>query len=339
MLLLAEMESLGIPIDRELCQSLNEQCLTRLAEIRLALDFDPAKSSQLHPKLFSDPPFGLGLKIPSRTPTGKPQVSLDWLASQGHPTCALVYEYRKIAKQQSSYFSAYLDLTTRAYPRLHPNFKQHGTETGRLSCEMPNLQQIPREDYKDAEVKKLFLPEEGQQLWEIDFRTIEYRLQACYAQDQRLISLFENEGDFHQLVADDLSKQLGVTFPRQQAKTVNYLMSYGGGKQVLAKALNTSVSIAQNIHAAYRASYPLIFDKAQEAQQSAESNGLAIPMWSGRTRHFKYPGETHKALTQLSKVELLRLSSERCFACEFSDLVCPIRFMIQYGSTLPLREM
>ena len=181
------------------------------------------------------------------------------------------------------------------YPRLHPNFKQHGTETGRLSCELPNLQQIPREEFKDAEVKKLFLPEEGKQLWEIDFRTIEYRLQACYAQDQKLIDLFENEGDFHQLVADDISEKLGVRFPRQQAKTVNYLMSYGGGKQVLAKALGVSVGIAQSIHSAYRASYPLIFDKAQEAQLSAESNGLAIPMWSGRTRHFKYPGECHKA--------------------------------------------
>lgn len=295
MLLLAEFEDQGIPIDRVLCERLNQQCLVRLNEIRLALGFDPAKPSQLHPKLFSDPPFGLGLKIPSRTPGGKPQVSLDWLGSQGHPTCALVYEYRKIAKQQSSYFSAYLDLTTRDYARLHPNFKQHGTETGRLSCENPNLQQIPREDYKNAEVKKLFLPEEGKQLWEVDFRTIEYRLQAVYAQDTKLIDLFENEGDFHQLVADDLSAKLGVRFPRQQAKTVNYLMSYGGGKQVLAKALSVSVSVAANIHAAYRASYPLIFDKAAEAQKVAESNNLEIKLWSGRVRHFKYEGECHKA--------------------------------------------
>ena len=138
-------------------------------------------------------------------------------------------------------------------------------------------------------------PEEGKQLWEIDFRTIEYRLQAVYAQDRKLIDLFENEGDFHQLVADDLSNQLGVKFPRQQAKTVNYLMAYGGGKQVLSKALGVSVGVASGIHAAYRASYPLIFDKADEARLSAEANNLEIPLWSGRVRHFKYEGECHKA--------------------------------------------
>ena len=294
MLLLGELENLGIPIDRQLCEVLNQKCLIRMNEIREELGFDPAKPSQLHPKLFHEPPFGLGLKPASKTPLGKPNVSLDWLQSIGHPMTSLVYEYRRTAKQQSSYFSAYLDLTTRENARLHCHFKQHGTETGRLSCELPNLQQIPREEYKDAEVKKLFLPEEGKQLWEVDFRTIEYRLQAVYAQDRKLISLFENEGDFHQLVADDLSAKLGVKFPRQQAKTVNYLMSYGGGKQVLAKALHTSVPAAQQIHAAYRNSYPLIFDKALEAQHAAECN-MEIPMWSGRVRHFKYPGECHKA--------------------------------------------
>jgi DNA polymerase I-like protein with 3'-5' exonuclease and polymerase domains len=177
---------------------------------------------------------------------------------------------------------------------LHCNFKQHGTETGRLSCELPNLQQIPREEYKDANVKEVFLPEEGRQLWEVDFRTIEYRLQAVYAQDRKLIDLFENEGDFHQLVADDLSEKLGVRFKRHDAKTVNYLMSYGGGKQVLSKALGVPVSIAAGIHSAYRASYPLIFDKALEAQHVAEST-MEIQMWSGRVRHFKYLGECHKS--------------------------------------------
>jgi DNA polymerase I-like protein with 3'-5' exonuclease and polymerase domains len=295
MLCLGELENQGIPIDRELCEILNQQCLERMNEIRLELGFDPAKPSQLHPKLFRDPPFGLGLKPSSYTPGGKPQVSLEWLMSLGHPMTALVYEYRRTAKQQSSYFSSYLDLTTRENARLHCNFKQHGTETGRLSCELPNLQQIPRDEYNDAEVKKLFLPESGKQLWEVDFRTIEYRLQAVYANDQKLISLFENEGDFHQLVADDISSKLGIKFPRQQAKTVNYLMSYGGGKQVLAKALRTSVGTASSIHSAYRASYPLIFEKAEEAQHAAESNNLEIPMWSGRVRHFAYPNECHKA--------------------------------------------
>ena len=294
MLLLADVEMQGILIDYSLCEKLQHQCQIRLEELRLILGFDPAKPSQLHPKLFADPPVGLGLPVPSLTPQGKPQVSLEWLASVGHPTTALVHEYRKTSKQLSSYFSAYLNLTTREYPRLHPNFKQHGTETGRLSCENPNLQQIPREEYKDASVKKLFLPEPGKELWEIDYRTIEYRLQAVYAQSQTLLTLFENEGDFHQLVADDVSAKAGTSITRQKAKTINYLMSFGGGVKVLQKQLGVSYGTAESIHKAYRAAYPEIFDKAAEAQMVAEAD-MTIDNWEGRTRHFQYIGDCHKA--------------------------------------------
>lgn len=295
MLLLADMELRGIPIDRELCQQFENQCQERLTQIRLELGFDPAKPSQLHPRLFDDPPVGLGLTPASRTPkTGKPQVSLAWLEAVGHPVTALVAEYRKTQKQLSSYFSPYLSLTTRDYARLHPNFKQHGTETGRLSCENPNLQQIPREEYKDASVKKLFLPEEGKQLWEIDYRTIEYRLQAVYSQSRKLLDLFENEGDFHQLVADDVSSQIGKQITRQQAKTINYLMSFGGGVGVLQKQLGVPYNLADRIHKGYKAAYPEIFEKSDEAAEYAERE-LTIDMWSGRTRHFTYRSECHSA--------------------------------------------
>jgi len=320
MLLLAEIEMNGILIDRELCAELQQQCQARLQEIRKQLGFDPAKPSQLHPKLFSDPPLGLGLRASSFTPTGKPQVSLEWLQGVGHPTTALVYEYRKISKQLSSYFSSYLDLTTRENPRLHPTFKQHGTETGRLSCENPNLQQIPREEYKDASVKRLFLPEPGKELWEIDYRTIEYRLQAVYAESRQLLDLFENEGDFHQLVADDVSRKAGIPITRQRAKTINYLMSFGGGPRVLQAQLGTSFSVAKEIHEAYKAAYPEIFEKAWEAQQVAEAD-MQIDMWSGRTRHFVYPGEAHKAFNaviQGGSFEIVKRSMLLLHAAGFS---------------------
>jgi len=294
MLLLARIEKAGIQIDRELCQELERQCLIRQLEIQEELGFDPAKPSQLHPKLFDEPPLGLGLTIPSYTPQGKPQVSLSWLEGVGHPVTALVHEYRKNGKQLSSYFSAYLKLTTRENPRLHPNFKQNGTETGRISCENPNLQQIPREEYKNASVKKLFLPEPGKELWEIDYRTIEYRLSAVYAASSKLIELFENEGDFHQLVADDLSNQAGISITRQRAKTINYLMGYGGGKRVLQANLGVSYTTAERIWEAYRSAYPEIFIKGDEAAEVAERD-MYIDMWSGRTRHFQYRSETHKA--------------------------------------------
>ena len=294
MLLLADIETLGLPIDRVLAEKYQQQCLDRMEEIRRELGFDPAKPSELHPKLFSQPPLGLGLEISQRTPTGKPKVDLDWLASRGHPLTALVYEYRKTQKQVSSYFSPYCSLTTRDYARLHCDFRQYGTQTGRMSCADPNLQQIPREEYENASVKKIFNPEDGKQLWEIDFRTIEYRLQAVYAKDSNLLDLFRSEGDFHQLVAEDVSRQSGLSISRQQAKTINYLMSFGGGVKVLNEQLGVGFQKAKQIHEAYKNSYPLIFRKAAEATDAANRN-MEVPMWFGRKRHFQYPSDCHKA--------------------------------------------
>jgi DNA polymerase-1 len=292
MLLLLEMEELGLPFDYDMCESLDEKCLKRMAEIRNELGFDPAKPSQLHPRLFDDPPFGLGLTGTSTTPTGKRQVDLEWLQSQGHPVTALVHEYRKTSKQQSSYFSAYCKRSTRAYARLHANFKQHGTVTGRLTCSNPNLEQIPREEWGEAKVKEVFLPEERKQLWEADFRTIEYRLMAIYAQDPRLLKLFHEEGDFHQLVADD------IKLNRHQAKTANYAIGFGARVETFGKIIGLSGKAAYTKYRKYKESYPRIFEKMDEAQIAAEST-MEIPMWNGRKRHFRYKSECRKAFNSV----------------------------------------
>lgn len=325
MLLLAKMEVRGIRIDYDLCADTERKISARMREIEQEIGFDPGKQKKkyLYPKLFDDPPVGLGLSVPSYTPkTREPQVTAEWLETVGHPLTALLYEHTKSKKQLSSYYSAYLKRSTRDYPRLHPNFKQHGTETGRLSCSNPNLQQIPRNEYKDAYVKRLFLPDPTYELWEIDYRTIEYRLQAVYAEDQELIALFENEGDFHQLVADDLTAQCGFPVSRQQAKTVNYLMAFGGGPQVLAGELRLDLKLAKKIHSGYKAAYPMIFDKADEANAYAQDH-MEISTWAGRTRHFTYTSETHKAFNaciqggafEIMKRSMIFLDREGFYIC------------------------
>ena len=294
MLLLADMETLGIPIDRELALKLHNQCVDRMYEIEQELGFDPAKPSQLHPRLFSDPPVGLGLKISQQTPTHKPKVDLDWLqAHSGHRLCALVYEYRKQSKQVSSYFSPYLDLTTWGYARLHCDFRQYGTMTGRMSCADPNLQQIPREEYKDAYVKKCSLPEEGKQLWEIDFRTLEYRMMTKYCQEPKLLDLWEREGDLHQMVADDI----GVDRHTAKNKVV-YATAYGAGAKSIAESLGLGMTRGYEVVNKFKSEYPMLFAKMASAQKVAERD-MAINMWFGRTRHFKYKSECHKAFNSV----------------------------------------
>ena len=125
------------------------------------------------------------------------------------------------------------------------------------------------------------------------------------------MELFEAEGDFHQLVADDITTKVGFPISRHKAKTINYLMSFGGGPKVLDKQLGVGFAKAKEIHEAYKAAYPEIFDKSYEAQKVAEAD-MEIDQWSGRTRHFKFPSEAHKAFNAVIQGGALRLLNDQC---------------------------
>lgn len=299
---LLDIESKGIRLDKEACRSQEDLCRLRMLEIKDQLGFDPAKPSELHPKLFSEPPLGFGLKPTSLTPKGKPKVDSKFLETTNHPVCGLVLEYRKLQKMASSYFANYLDIVGKG-DRLHPTFKMHGTVTGRLSCEFPNLQQIPR----DSDVKRMFLPDEGKQLWEIDFNNLEMRMAAVYSQQPELLEVFANEGDVHQTIAD----RLGIS--RQVAKIVNFLLIYGGGPEALSFQANIPFRDAKRTYDEYRKQYPELFQKMQQAQAVAEEKGF-VRMFSGRRRHFKYSSEYRKAfnaIIQGGSFELVKRSMLR----------------------------
>jgi DNA polymerase-1 len=289
MLLLLKMETKGIPVDLEMCRELEARSLKRLAEIRVELGFDPSKPSQLHPRLFDEPPWGLGLKPLTLTPGGKAQVNTRFLERTNHPICGLLLEYRGLQKQVTSYFSSYQRIAGKS-DRVHPTFKMHGTVTGRLSCENPNLQQVPR----DSKVKDVFMPEEGCDLVEIDYSNIEMRLAAIYSAQPELLEEFsKREGDVHGRVA----QALNIT--RQKAKTVNFLTIYGGGKRVLADQLRIKESEAAKILADYRKSYPEIFTTMNAAASAADNNRGEIRLWSDRVRHFPFQSEHHKAFNSI----------------------------------------
>ena len=288
MLLLQRIEELGIILDVDKCRELQSQSILSLQQMRDSFGFDPSKPSQLHKKLFDNPPNGLGLRVTHKTPTGKPQVNTDFLSQTDHPICKEILKYRELSKQLSSYYNSYLELTGESYNRIHPSFKQHGTVTGRLSCADPNMQQIPRE----SPIKGLFLPEIGKQLWEIDYRNIEMRLAAVYSQEDILLETFREEGDVHGITA----KELGIT--RQHAKIINFLIIYGGSEVALQKQLHISYSEAKNILTKYRKLYRKLFATMQACKEVAEETGK-IRMWSGRERHFRYKSEANKAFNSI----------------------------------------
>jgi DNA polymerase-1 len=288
LLLLQGMETRGVQVDLEMAHKLKDMCEDRLLKIQAELGFNPNKRKELHGKLFDPPPMGIGLKVKNRTPGGQPKVDTKFLETTNHPVAGLLLEHSETKKQLTSYYNSYIRLCE-GYGRIHPSFKQHGTRTGRLSCADPNMQQIPRE----SPIKKLFLTEPGKQLWEIDFRNIEMRLAAVYSGEPSLLNTFANEGDVHQLTAD----LLGIS--RQHAKTVNFLIIYGGGARALSAQIRESESKCKDILDDYRKAYPNLFARMRQCTQAAENNDGVVRLWSGRKRHFRTSFDYHKAFNSI----------------------------------------
>jgi len=286
--LLLQMEERGILVDLDEAKKLKGMCESRILELHKEIGLDPAKRKKLHEKLFSVPPVGLGLRPKTTTAKGAPQVNTAFLEATNHPICGLLLEHAEINKQLTSYYNSYLNLCE-GYGRLHASYKQHGTKTGRLSCANPNMQQIPRE----SPIKKLFLPEPGYQLWEIDYRNIEMRLAAVYSKESALLSTFADEGDVHQLTAT----LLGIS--RQHAKTVNFLIIYGGGARALSAQLKLPEADCKKILDRYRQAYPRLFATMTACTQAAESNGGVVKLWTGRHRHFRLSYDYHKAFNSI----------------------------------------
>lgn len=188
-----------------------------------------SSTNQLRQILFEE----LALKPLDLTPTGEPSTSESVLKRLDHPLVSSLLEYRA-AKQQYNFFikgwKPYLK-----NGRLHPNFKLHGTVTGRFSCENPNLQQVPR----DPRIRSMITAPPGWVLMEADLSQIELRLVAEFSQDPEMLSAFQKDEDIHWRTAineiwssgafPDLVVQTGETLSGRSLK-------YGDAIELILKA-------------------------------------------------------------------------------------------------------
>lgn len=188
-----------------------------------------------------------------RTPTGNISFAADVLENFESELGGVVRTIRDSTKRVSTYFSNFLDLQD-GEGRLHGNFVQFGTKTGRLSCRTPNLQNVPKNKDlgSDYPIRKCFIPPRGKVLVGIDYDQMEYRMLLDLAGEMPVIKKVLEGEDLHQATAD----QMGVT--RDQAKTLNFMLLYGGGVDKLAEALNVDKAVAQELKQTYFAKLPRV---------------------------------------------------------------------------------
>jgi len=312
--LLVKMEGRGVRINQSLVEGELDRGQKRMGEISELLGLNPASPKDLHKLLIEE----LSLPVVKETPGGKAsfdkQAMIEYealLAVYDDPRASLILEYRGYQKTVSSNYKPYKELLS-PDGRLRPNYKMHGTVTGRLSCEKPNLQQIPRVSDKpwNGALKQAFIPEPGFTLWEADYSQLELRLGAAYAAESELIEVFNSGRD----VFSEMARELDM--PRHNTKTLTYTLQYGGGAKRLSDVFGVSIEKAGEIKDEYFERYPGFRKMAQTASSKCRRQGF-LRLWSNRRRHFSDPqNEAHKAFNsvvqggaaEIVKHTMLRLS-------------------------------
>lgn len=299
-LALQKLEMSGIRIDPIEAKLQSNRCTKRMREIELDIGFNPAKRNKLLERLYATPPTGLGLRPvaygkPSKTyPMGVPAIGVSELDSYSHPFVSIVLEYRKLQKAQSTWYDGWVEIMDSSN-RIYPSYRQEGTVTGRLSCANPNMQQVPRDTINNP-VKKLLRAKPGHDLWEFDYSQVELRLAAAYANEEAMLQVFRSGGDPHSSVA------LALGIDRQVAKTINFLILYGGGVGKLFEVLSEMKSSytwdqCEEFMKAFHKRYPGFKRVMYRSANTAEQKGY-IQYWTGRKRHM-LPNEYHKAFNSL----------------------------------------
>jgi DNA polymerase I len=223
---------------------------------------DPKAAGKTKKQLQEErPTFGLGLQPLEKTGSGEPSTNervLSELATE-HPLPALLLDWRRLAKLKSTYVDKLPELVHPETGRVHTDFNQAVTATGRLSSSNPNLQNIPIRTEQGREIRRAFVAEPGNQLVSADYAQIELRIIAHMSGDAGLIAAFREGLDIHTATAArvfDVPLGAVTRFMRDRVKQVNYGIPYGISAFGLAQRLRIGTKEAQKLIDSYRASYP-----------------------------------------------------------------------------------
>jgi DNA polymerase I len=191
-----------------------------------------------------------------------------------HPLVEKLLQHRSLSKSLSSYGENILEFINPATGRIHADFRQLGTPTGRLTTSAPSLQQIPH----TVEYRSCFRAPEGRKLIIADYSQIEMRILADFSKDQALLDAFDSGADLHRMTAAQMyNLALDEVTPRQResAKALNYGLVYGMGAEGLAMRIKSSVPDADALMKKYFQAYAGVARWLRDAGERATREGRA----------------------------------------------------------------
>lgn len=297
---LKDIEQEGIAIDTAALDQFSKELDVRITELDKEIlsaageTFNIDSPKQLGEILFEK------LKISAKakkTKTGQYATSEDILQKHehDHPIIPMILEYRQLRKLKSTYVDPLPTLCDKIDGRIHTNFMQTVTATGRLSSNNPNLQNIPVRTAKGREIRKAFVARSADyQLMAVDYSQIELRIIAALAEDQNMIEAFKNGHDIHAATAAKVFHTTISEVTREQrsaAKAVNFGIIYGQSAFGLAQNLQISRTEAKQIIDAYFEQYPSIKSYMDKVIAQAREHGYVETIMKRR----RYLPDIHSA--------------------------------------------
>ena len=303
------MEDRGICVDVAVLQKISKKLHAELIAVqRNIFDYAGNEFNVNSPKQLADVLFEkleLKPKNQKKTSTGQRSTRESELEKiqDEHPIIKEILEYRSIQKLLSTYVDPLPNMLGDD-GRLHAEFIQTGTTTGRLSSQNPNLQNIPTKTPRGRQVREAFVPAKGYTLVSFDYSQIELRIAAFLSGDEHLINVFKEGKDVHSAVAmavfgvsqDNVTKEM-----RTKAKAINFGILYGMGVNALKKAISSTQKEAHEYLKEYFTTYHRLQEFLEETKGYARRYGYTETLY-GRRRYFD--GIT-------SPIPFVRASAER----------------------------
>ncbi len=287
---LAKMEQKGIFVDVDHLKQLSVSIQHQIEEVQkdiyeLAGETFNLNSPKQLSHILQDK---LQIRLPKKTATGfSTNAEILEVLKADHPIAEKLLQYRTLEKLRSTYID---NLPLSIDPnsgRIHCTFNQSVAATGRLSCQNPNLQNIPIRSSEGLKIRQAFRPQNsGWSYLSADYSQIELRLLAHFSEDETLTNAFNLHEDIHAYTAAAL---LGIPLRevtkemRSNAKAVNFGIIYGQQAFGLAKELRTNVKTAAAFIDTYFKRYPKIKGFIEECKVKARQSGYTTTI-TGRER-------------------------------------------------------
>ena len=269
---LIAMEDRGVQLDPDVLGTMGRELDNRLA------DYDEVTQHfAFHNLDFQSYLYGtLGIEPEVFTESGQPSVEAEILEIIDDPTVQQVLEYKRLYKEKGTYVGNYISAMD-ADNRIHPEFKQTSTSTGRLSCARPNLQNVFKRDER-VRLRALFVAPKGKKIVRVDYNQLDYRALAAITQEPILINALHADKKIHQVTADEM----GLAY--DDAKTVNFGVLFGQEAWALSQQLRIPIGEAKSFLKRYFERFPNIKKYRDQMTEIAKSEKKVTIPFTDRTR-------------------------------------------------------